>query len=98
MADNQANRPHRPAKKKKKQRAPGEKNPKAFAFNAPGKLQRSAARSQDVREKRLHVPLVDRLPEEAPPIVVGVVGPPGVRTHAHPSHLKVLVLRGEDEN
>ncbi|KAH0253773.1 DUF663-domain-containing protein, partial [Aureobasidium melanogenum] len=26
----------------------------------------------------LHVPLVDRLPEEAPPIVVGVVGPPGV--------------------
>jgi ribosome biogenesis protein BMS1 len=31
-----------------------------------------------VREKRLHVPLVDRLPEEAPPLVVGVVGPPGV--------------------
>ena len=31
-----------------------------------------------VKEKRLHVPLVDRLPEEAPPIVVGVVGPPGV--------------------
>ncbi len=31
-----------------------------------------------VKEKRLHVPLVDRLPEEAPPIIVGVVGPPGV--------------------
>lgn len=28
--------------------------------------------------KRLHVPLVDRLPEEAPPIIVAVVGPPGV--------------------
>ena len=31
-----------------------------------------------IKEKRLHVPLVDRLPEEAPPIVVAVVGPPGV--------------------
>lgn len=31
-----------------------------------------------LKEKRLHVPLVDRLPEEAPPIVVAVVGPPGV--------------------
>lgn len=31
-----------------------------------------------VKEKRLHVPLVDRLPEEAPPIIVAVVGPPGV--------------------
>ncbi len=30
------------------------------------------------KEKRLHVPLVDRLPEEAPPIIVAVVGPPGV--------------------
>lgn len=26
----------------------------------------------------MHVPLIDRLPEEAPPIIVGVVGPPGV--------------------
>ncbi len=31
-----------------------------------------------IKEKRLHVPLVDRLPEEAPPIIVAVVGPPGV--------------------
>jgi len=38
-----------------------------------------------VKERRLHVPLVDRLPEEAPPIVVAVVGPPGVR----PSLLEV---------
>ncbi|RMZ82512.1 hypothetical protein DV737_g1977, partial [Chaetothyriales sp. CBS 132003] len=34
--------------------------------------------SPDIREKRLHVPQVDRLPDEAPPIVVAVVGPPGV--------------------
>ena len=31
-----------------------------------------------VREKRLHVPLVDRLPEDSPPLIVAVVGPPGV--------------------
>ncbi|KAF2136755.1 uncharacterized protein K452DRAFT_279441 [Aplosporella prunicola CBS 121167] len=76
MAD-QANRPHR-AKKEKKKPATGGTNPKAFAFAAPGRLQKQAARSHDVKEKRLHVPLVDRLPEEAPPIIVAVVGPPGV--------------------
>lgn len=36
------------------------------------------ADARQVKEKRLHVPLVDRLPEEAPPIIVGVVGPSGV--------------------
>ena len=46
MADNQANRPHRPAKEKKKHT--GGDNPKAFAFAKPGKLQKAAARSHDV--------------------------------------------------
>ena len=83
--DGQANRPHRKSKEKKK---PSEgRNPKAFAFATPGKLRKQAARSHDVREKRLHVPLVDRLPEEAPPLVVAVVGPPGVRkAHASQQH------------
>ncbi|KAH4052658.1 hypothetical protein HBH49_104510 [Parastagonospora nodorum] len=75
MAD-QGNRPHRTTKEKKAHT--GGPNPKAFAYAAPGRLQKTAARSHDVKEKRLHVPLVDRLPEEAPPIIVGVVGPPGV--------------------
>ncbi|KAH7084205.1 hypothetical protein FB567DRAFT_528580 [Paraphoma chrysanthemicola] len=75
MAD-QGNRPHRAPKAKKAHS--GGPNPKAFAFATPGRLQKTAARSHDVKEKRLHVPLVDRLPEEAPPIIVGVVGPPGV--------------------
>ncbi|KAH1792111.1 hypothetical protein KXX36_004121 [Aspergillus fumigatus] len=73
--EDQANRAHRPAKEKKKYSGP---NPKAFAFSNPGKGGRQAARSHDIKEKRLHVPLVDRLPEEAPPLVVAVVGPPGV--------------------
>ena len=44
-----------------------------------------------VKEKRLHVPLVDRLPEEAPPIVVAVVGPPGVSSTC-PCFLHLLSL------
>ncbi|KAH7128694.1 GTP binding protein Bms1 [Dendryphion nanum] len=77
MAD-QANRPHR-VKKEKKAPTEGQRNPKAFGFSGKGdKIQRVAARSADVREKRYHVPLVDRLPEEAPPLIVGVAGPPGV--------------------
>ncbi|WPG97998.1 ribosome biogenesis protein bms1 [Acrodontium crateriforme] len=75
--EEQVHRPHRATKEKKKSAA-GQPNPKAFAVSAPGKLAKQAKRSHDKREKRLHVPLVDRLPEEAPPLVVGVVGPPGV--------------------
>lgn len=75
--EEQAHRAHRPSKEKKKA-SPGQPNPKAFAVSAPGRLAKQSRRSQDVREKRLHVPLVDRLPDEAPPFIVGVVGPPGV--------------------
>lgn len=31
-----------------------------------------------IKEKRLHVPLIDRLPDEPPPRLVVIVGPPGV--------------------
>ena len=75
--ETQANRPHRPSKEKKKPRQ-GERNVKAFAVANPGRLAKQAVRSSDIKEKRLHVPQVDRLPEEAPPTVVAVVGPPGV--------------------
>lgn len=74
--EDQANRPHRKTKEKKQHT--GERNPKAFAYAHPGRLAKQAVRSHDIKEKRLHVPLVDRLPEEAPPIIVAVVGPPGV--------------------
>ncbi|GAO18161.1 hypothetical protein UVI_02036570 [Ustilaginoidea virens] len=33
---------------------------------------------QQIKERRFHVPLVDRLPDEAPPRLVAIVGPPGV--------------------
>ena len=74
--EDQANRPHHKTKEKKKHT--GDRNPKAFGYANPGRLAKQAVRSHDIKEKRLHVPLVDRLPEEAPPIIVAVVGPPGV--------------------
>ncbi|KIW08785.1 uncharacterized protein PV09_00720 [Verruconis gallopava] len=73
----QTNKAHRKSKEKKSKPSSGP-NPKAFAFAKPGKLAKQAVRSHDVREKRFHVPLVDRVPEEPPPLIVGVVGPPGV--------------------
>lgn len=64
-----------PAKKldplsKRKQR-----NPKAFAINAPKSAERRFRRKQDLEEKRYHIPLADRTPVEPPPVVVAVVGP-----------------------
>ncbi|KAL2260227.1 hypothetical protein VTK26DRAFT_5853 [Humicola hyalothermophila] len=78
--DAQTHKPHRQSKKskEKKKQHSGGPNPKAFAVSNPGKLARQAARSHDIKEKRLHVPLVDRLPDEPPPRLVAIVGPPGV--------------------
>ncbi|KAI1734378.1 GTP binding protein Bms1 [Xylaria scruposa] len=87
--DDQAHKPHRKAKEKKKPQ--GDHNPKAFAFARPGKLARAAARSHDIREKRLHVPQADRSPDtEPPPRLVTIVGPPGV---GKTTLLKSLVKR-----
>ncbi|KAI5309629.1 Glycoside hydrolase 2 (Mannanase, beta-galactosidase) [Ascosphaera atra] len=76
--ENQVNRPHRPTKEKKQPSDNSGQNPKAFTVGHGFRTQRQAARSFEIKEKKLHVPLVDRLPEEAPPIIVAVVGPPGV--------------------
>jgi len=32
-------------------------------------------RAADIKEKKTHIPLVDRTPVESPPIVVAIVGP-----------------------
>ncbi|KAK6200370.1 uncharacterized protein RJT21DRAFT_121270 [Scheffersomyces amazonensis] len=81
MESQQSNKPHRggtaktTAKKKLHQNG---QNKKAFAVNAPRKLERMARRSHDVNEKKLHVPMVDRTPDDdPPPVIVAVVGPPG---------------------
>uniref|UniRef100_A0A060TDJ5 ARAD1D44374p n=1 Tax=Blastobotrys adeninivorans TaxID=409370 RepID=A0A060TDJ5_BLAAD len=79
MSSEQTNKAHRASSdssKKKKLHANGY-NAKAFAVAAPGKLERMARRSHDVKEKKFHVPMVDRTPDDPPPVIVAVVGPPG---------------------
>ncbi|KAG0175577.1 Glycoside hydrolase 2 (Mannanase, beta-galactosidase) [Apophysomyces sp. BC1034] len=68
------------AERKKEKKAPNAKklnNPKAFTFQGLDKAERAARRNFDIGQKKLHVPLVDRTPIEAPPVVIAVVGPPG---------------------
>ncbi|KAI3403966.2 BMS1 [Candida oxycetoniae] len=81
MDQQQSNKAHRGATKKtgaKKKLHQNGNNAKAFAVSAPRKLERMARRSHDVNERKLHVPMVDRTPEDdPPPVIVAVVGPPG---------------------
>ncbi|CCF60375.1 hypothetical protein KAFR_0K00200 [Kazachstania africana CBS 2517] len=77
----QSNKAHRKSKDKntakKKLHTQGH-NAKAFAVSAPGKMAKQMQRSSDVNEKKLHVPMVDRTPDDdPPPVIIGVVGPPG---------------------
>lgn len=78
----QSNKPHRKSKDnktsaKKKLHTQGH-NAKAFAVSAPGKMARQMQRTSDKNEKKLHVPMVDRTPDDdPPPVIVCVVGPPG---------------------
>ncbi|CAO3668113.1 unnamed protein product [Rhizopus stolonifer] len=52
-------------------------NPKAFTFQSAGRAEKTTRRNNDLGEKKLHVPMVDCTPLEAPPVVIAVVGPPG---------------------
>lgn len=75
--EDQAHKPHRQSKKSKEKKskqksAPGS-NPKAFSVANPGKLARQAARSHEIKERRLHVPLVDRVPDVPAPKLVAIV-------------------------
>ncbi|CAG8542928.1 34368_t:CDS:10 [Racocetra persica] len=81
--DTKEHKAHRPRqsgakkdKKTKKQQKIEEKNPKAFAPVSGRKAEKLARRKQELIQKKLHVPLVDRTPVEPPPIIVSVVGPP----------------------
>ncbi|CAG8682073.1 16974_t:CDS:10, partial [Dentiscutata erythropus] len=81
--DTKEQKTHRPRqsgakkdKKTKKQKKFEDKNPKAFAPASGRKADKLARRKQELIQKKLHVPLVDRTPLEPPPVVVAVVGPP----------------------
>lgn len=50
----------------------------AFALRSVAAAARQTRRRLDQEEKKQHVPLLDRTPDEPPPVLVAVVGPPGV--------------------
>ena len=50
----------------------------AFAFQSAAKAKRLQARSAEIEQRRLHVPIMDRSIGEPPPFVVVVQGPPQV--------------------
>ncbi|XP_028991031.1 LOW QUALITY PROTEIN: ribosome biogenesis protein BMS1 homolog [Betta splendens] len=54
------------------------RNPKAFAVKSAVRMARTFHRTQDIKTRKHHIPLVDRSPLEPPPVVIVVVGPPKV--------------------
>ena len=87
MDDESSRKKHRPrqsgvkADKKRKRKLDGDskqRNPKAFAIQSANKAARIVRRNLDRATKKEHIPYVNRAPDEPPPIVVAVVGPPKV--------------------
>ncbi|XP_014279016.1 ribosome biogenesis protein BMS1 homolog [Halyomorpha halys] len=88
--DNDSKKPHRPRHsgrkaEKKKAKNPHvqeltdkQRNPKAFAITSAVRAERNFRRTQDLKRKKEHIPVVDRTPLEPPPIIVAIVGPPKV--------------------
>ncbi|KAF8336781.1 hypothetical protein F5887DRAFT_1245706 [Amanita rubescens] len=85
-----------PAQKQRKKKGKGKekqkgKNVKAFAPKSGRRAEQQGRRKAELDQTRLHVPLVDRTPQdEPPPVIVAIVGPPGV---GKTTLLKSLVRR-----
>uniref|UniRef100_A0A673MHZ3 Bms1-type G domain-containing protein n=1 Tax=Sinocyclocheilus rhinocerous TaxID=307959 RepID=A0A673MHZ3_9TELE len=54
------------------------RNPRAFSVQSAVRMAKTFHRTQDIKTKKHHIPLVDRTPLEPPPVVVVVIGPPKV--------------------
>lgn len=71
-------------KKRLKKKQPEEnltarqRNPKAFAINSTIRAERQFRRKEDLTAKKQHIPLIDQTPDEPPPVLIAVVGPPKV--------------------
>ncbi|KAI0345907.1 DUF663-domain-containing protein [Trametopsis cervina] len=85
--EQQQNKSHRPSQsgaKAEKKKAKGKEkqhgfNEKAFAPRSGRRAEKQGRRTAERDQTRLHVPLVNRTPDdEPPPVVVAIVGPPGV--------------------
>ncbi|KAG5640636.1 hypothetical protein DXG03_007706 [Asterophora parasitica] len=98
--DDRPHKAHRPAqsgsKAEKKDKGKGKEkqkgfNEKAFAPKSGRRADKQGRRNAERDQTRLHVPLVNRTPDdEPPPVIVAIVGPPGV---GKTTLLKSLVRR-----
>ncbi|KAI0726270.1 DUF663-domain-containing protein [Fomitopsis betulina] len=98
--ERETHKAHRPAlsggKADKKSKENGKEkqhgfNEKAFAPRSGRRADRQGRRKVERDQTRLHVPLVDRTPDDQPPpVIVAIVGPPGV---GKTTLLKSLVRR-----
>ncbi|GJJ14677.1 hypothetical protein Clacol_008943 [Clathrus columnatus] len=67
------------AEKKGKKSKKSGFNEKAFAPRSGRRAERQGRRKAEIDQTRLHVPLVDRTPDDVPPpVLIAIVGPPGV--------------------
>ncbi|KAF7792582.1 hypothetical protein EIP86_003676 [Pleurotus ostreatoroseus] len=79
-----AHHPAQPGAKAEKKKGKGKEkqkgfNEKAFAPRSGRRAEKEGRRTAERDQTRLHVPLVNRTPDdEPPPVIVAVVGPPGV--------------------
>lgn len=55
-----------------------QRNPKAFAINSAIRAERNFRRKEDITAKKQHIPLIDQTPDEPPPVLIAIVGPPKV--------------------
>ncbi|KAH9042263.1 DUF663-domain-containing protein [Lactarius pseudohatsudake] len=86
MSEERSHKAHHPSqsgkkaeKKANKKEKRGGFNEKAFAPRSGRRAERQGRRAAEKDQSRLHVPLVDRTPDDIPPpIIVAIVGPPGV--------------------
>ncbi|KAJ6508967.1 GTP binding protein [Mycena sanguinolenta] len=82
--DEKPHKAHRPSKTDKKDKGKGKEkqhgfNEKAFAPKSGRRADKQGRRNVERDQTRLHVPLVNRTPDaEPPPVIVAIVGPPGV--------------------
>ncbi|KAI0061608.1 DUF663-domain-containing protein [Artomyces pyxidatus] len=86
MSEDRPHKAHRPSQSGQKAEKKGkgkEKqqgfNEKAFAPKSGRRAEKQGRRAAEKDQTRLHVPLVNRTPDEdPPPVIIAVVGPPGV--------------------
>ncbi|KAH9969460.1 hypothetical protein BC827DRAFT_1151501 [Russula dissimulans] len=79
MSEHKAHHPSQSGKKKSRNDKKTAFNEKAFAPRSGRRAERQGRRAAEKDQTRLHVPLVDRTPDDVPPpVIVAIVGPPGV--------------------